>query len=83
MNQRSTIEWTPYLATAYAEGFCEGENAEQHEVVEAWAYLINTGLAYQLQGFFGRYANALIEEGLISKLGEINWDLFEERIINN
>ena len=26
-NQKSNIEWTPYLATAYAEGFCEGEGA--------------------------------------------------------
>jgi hypothetical protein len=82
MNQRTNIEWTPYLATAYAEGFCEGENATQEETIEAWAYLIKSGLCFQLQGFFGRTASNLIEEGYISKLGDINWDLVEESIIN-
>lgn len=59
----SKIHWTPYLATAYAEGFCEGENASEEEQLEAWQYLIDTGLAWQLQGFFGRTAAALIESG--------------------
>lgn len=58
------IKWTPYLATAYAEGFCEGENSTKHEQIEAWQYLIDSGLCWQLQGWFGRTASALIEEGI-------------------
>ena len=68
---RKEIEWTPYLATAYAEGFCEGEGATEQEQLEAWAYLIKTGLCWSLQGWFGRTASALIEHGLITKEGVV------------
>lgn len=67
----SAIKWNTYLATAYAEGFCEGEDATEEEQLEAWAYLIKTGTCWQLQGWFGRTAQALIEGGVISKEGEI------------
>lgn len=77
-NKRTNIEWDSYKASAYAEGFCEGENATQEEQIEAWAHLIETGLAFQLQGFYGRTASKLIEQGLISKSGVIDWDLFDE-----
>ena len=59
------IKFTPYLATAYAEGFCEGDGATQEEQLQAWQYLVNTGLAWRLQGWFGRAATQLIEQGLI------------------
>lgn len=59
-------EMTPYLATAIAEGFCEGEGASEEEQIEAWQYLHDTGLAYQLQGWFGRTAQSLIEQGIIN-----------------
>jgi hypothetical protein len=58
---------TPYLATAIAEGFCEGEGATEQQQIEAWQYLHDTGLAYKLQGWFGRAASQLIEEGIINK----------------
>jgi hypothetical protein len=75
-NQRTDIKFNGYLATAYAEGFEEAPSKEA--VIEAWAYLISTKLAYQLQGWFGRTANSLIEKGIISPSGEINWDMVEE-----
>lgn len=56
---------TPYKACAIAEGFNEGEGATEEEVIEAWQYLHDTGLAYQLQGWYGRTAQAMLEEGLI------------------
>ena len=78
INQKSEIEWTSYLATAYAEGFCEGEGATFEEQTEAWAYLIKTKICYSLQGWFGRNAKIMIEEGIISEDGVIDWDLVEE-----
>jgi len=69
--QRKSIKFDGYLATAYAEGFCEGENATEKEQMEAWAYLIKTGLVWKLQGWFGRMAEALIENKAISKKGVI------------
>ncbi len=53
-----------YLATAYAEGFCEGENASQEEQIIAWQYLIDTGMVWSLQGNFGRTATSLIKVGV-------------------
>jgi hypothetical protein len=51
-----------YTATGIAEGFIEAENGDQ--IIEAWQTLIDTGRAWQLQGWFGRQATALIEEGI-------------------
>jgi len=51
-----------FLAVNIAEGFEEGTN---EEVKAAWQYLHDTGLAYRLQGCFGRRTKALIEEGYI------------------
>lgn len=53
-----------FTAVGLAEGFIEAESEEQ--VLEAWQYLVDTGIAWQLQGFFGRTAHALIEQGLIN-----------------
>ncbi len=54
-----------FKAVALAEGFEEAESEEQ--VVEAWQYLHDTRIAYQLQGFFGRTAQALIAQGVINQ----------------
>jgi len=51
-------------AVGIAEGFIEADSEEQ--VLEAWQYLHDTRLGYQLQGFFGRTLNQLINEGLIN-----------------
>ena len=53
-----------YLATGLAEGFIEAKSEEQ--VLEAWQHLVDTGLAWQLQHWFGRTACNLIDQGLIS-----------------
>ena len=52
-----------YTAVGLAEGFIEAKSEEQ--IIEAWQYLHDTGLAYQLQGWFGRTARDLIENGVI------------------
>ena len=53
-----------YLAVGIAEGFEECDSHEQY--LEAWQMLVDTGLAWTLQGYFGRTAAAMIEQGLIS-----------------
>ena len=65
LNQNeSESDMDNYTATGLAEGFIEAESEEQ--VLEAWQHLVDTGLAWQLQGFFGRTAASLIEQGYIN-----------------
>ena len=52
-------------AVGIAEGWIEAKNEKQ--VVDAWQYLHDTGLAYDLQGWFGRTARDLINEGIINE----------------
>lgn len=54
-----------YTAVGIAEGFIQAESEEQ--VLQAWQYLHDTKLGYQLQGFFGRTLNQLIDEGIINE----------------
>ncbi len=56
-----------YLATGLAEGFIEAESEEQ--IIEAWQHLHDTGLAYRLQGWFGRRARDLLADGVIVDKG--------------
>lgn len=70
MNYRKTKLYkglNSYLATAYAEGFDIGESATAKEQLTAWQWLVDTGLAWRLQGWFGRNAMRLIEDGLIQR----------------
>lgn len=55
---------TPYIAVSIVEGFEEVETEE--EVIDAWQYLIDTGIVWQLQGSMGRMAADLIESGICS-----------------
>lgn len=57
-----------YDAVGIAEGWIEPEDEAQQ--VEAWQTLVDTGLAWRLQGWFGRMAEHLIEMGVIDAPGE-------------
>lgn len=65
-NIRNTKEYkgmTNYMAVGVAEGFEEADSAV--EVLAAWQYIVDMGLTKSLQGWFGRTASNLIENGLI------------------
>ncbi|UMO76058.1 hypothetical protein [Planktothrix phage Pra-JY27] len=61
-----------HMTTLEACLICEGEKeADEATVLEAWAYLIRTGVVWSLQGFYGRTAADLIEGGTISRDGKV------------
>ena len=51
-----------FRAVCLAEGL---EDGTEEEVIAAWQYLVDTGLCWSLQGWFGRTAIALIEAGIV------------------
>ena len=60
---------TPFEATMICEGNWElaGYEPDEQTEIDAWQRLIDTGLCWQLQGFFGRQAVALIEAGVCTR----------------
>ena len=52
-----------YEAIGLAESFISAKSEEQ--VIDAWQYLHDTGLAYKLQGWVGRTAQELLKQGII------------------
>ena len=58
---------TLYLACAIAEGFCEGAGATEEQQIEAWQWLVDEEYVWKLQGWYGRTARDLINEGIIKE----------------
>ena len=54
---------TPQLAIQICEQLVAAEDEEE---IEAWPYLIDTGLCWRLQGWYGRTAKRLIDDGICS-----------------
>jgi len=54
---------TPINAVLIAEGEID---TDQDTQIEAWQYLVDTGLAWSLQGSFGRMAQELIDQDVIT-----------------
>jgi len=53
------------MNTQLAIQICEQlVSADYDEEVEAWQHLIDTAIVWQLQGWYGRTATRLIEEGI-------------------
>ena len=52
-----------YTAVGLIEGFVEAESEEQ--VIQAWQYLVDTGIVWSLQGRVGRQAHDMLNEGIL------------------
>lgn len=52
-----------YDACACIEGF-DGQEHTEEDIIEAFQFLIDSGDAWKLQGFYGRNAMRLIELGI-------------------
>lgn len=54
-----------YTAAGLAEGWIDADDEQQ--IIDAWQHLHDSGLAYRLQGWFGRTAQDMIAQGIISE----------------
>lgn len=77
INQKSDKKWTIFDATMTAE------NEDKHSVglnimIEAWAVLVKTKIAYLLQNWFGKTAQSLIEANYLNEDGVINWEVYHD-----
>ena len=59
-----------FEATMMAEGASGYEAESLEEYLEAYQLLIDTGTVWKLQGFFGRTATDLIDQGLCTREGK-------------
>ena len=46
------------------------DTATTHDIIKAFQFLIDTGAVWQLQGWYGRTARSLIEQGLCTGVNE-------------
>lgn len=67
-----------YTATMIVEGVEQPDGPMEY--LDAVAHLIRTGLAWSLQGFFGRTCSEFINAGCVSQSGEVLID--EETAFN-
>jgi hypothetical protein len=56
----------PYDVTGNIMAFESGELSDENIII-LFQHLVDTGLAWTLQGSYGRVATALIEAGLVSQ----------------
>jgi hypothetical protein len=59
-------------AIMIAEGVIEADDTDHY--IAAWQHLIDTGLCWKLQGWFGRTATDLIRSGVCHARGEMSLD---------
>lgn len=69
MTTKSEPKMDNFAAAMIADGEWEltSFEASEENYIAAFQHLVSTGLAWQLQGRIGRQAQAMIDQGLVSR----------------
>ena len=70
-----------YSACGCFEGFKPREDVLDN--IRAASFIAGTGLWRSLQGHYGRTINRMVEEGIMTWEGIVNWDRVDEILENN
>ena len=54
----------------------ESYGMTEKDLKDTWQDLVNTGMAWKLQGWYGRQAQALLDEGIISYPSKKTYDYY-------
>lgn len=65
MTTTALRDWTGYDHVGAIIEY-EGDEQSAEDTLRLFQYLVDTGLAWKLQGRYGRTATALIDKGLVS-----------------
>ena len=66
--KKSKSEFDSFSAAMTVEGACGYEASDEDTYIRACQFLIDTGLAWSLQGFFGRTCRDMIESGYCQEI---------------
>jgi len=80
-NKKLNIRVPKHYDTYKAILMVEEEFGKKHTVldqIEAWASLIKSGDCWRLNGWFRRFAAKIIECGIISQDGTVDYGVLEE-----
>ena len=50
--------------------YIEQDASDEETTIAAWQLLVDTGLVWKLQGFYGRGASNMIEAGILTRPGD-------------
>lgn len=76
MTDEPTFNSVPLDTTTLIIQYEQGE-LDSEEIVNLFAELIKSGLAWSLQGHYGRTAMHYISIGVISREGKIDWNAYD------
>ena len=68
-----------YDACSIIEGFC-GEEPTEEEIIKAWQSLVDSGAVWSLQGWYGRTAMDMLNEGVLQFPDKETFDYYGNRI---
>lgn len=64
-NEETNNEPRPFDSLSFIMDY-EGGELSEAEIIEGFQHLVDSGLAWQLQGHYGRTAQALINAGYVT-----------------